>query len=117
MFDKGAVKRLKRALNNYTKYDFIYTTPLSDNDEIILLLANGGANHKDVLLPLSDLSVYIRSGISSPLTTKGDLYAYDTDDTRLAAGTDGYVLMANSLELVGFEWTNPNDFPIDGGTW
>lgn len=43
-------------------------------------------------------------GGSSPLTTKGDLYTYDTADQRLPVGTDGQVLVANSATATGLEW-------------
>lgn len=41
---------------------------------------------------------------ASPLTTKGDLYTYDTGDARLPVGTDGYVLTADSSEAKGIKW-------------
>lgn len=44
---------------------------------------------------------------SSPLTTKGDLYTYDTADTRLPIGTNGQVLTADSAEAAGMKWATP----------
>jgi len=44
------------------------------------------------------------TGSASPLTTKGDLYAYGTDDTRLPVGTDGQFLKADSAEATGLKW-------------
>jgi hypothetical protein len=43
-------------------------------------------------------------GTSSPLTAKGDLYTYDTDNNRLPVGVDGQVLKANSSTSTGLEW-------------
>jgi hypothetical protein len=43
-------------------------------------------------------------GISSPLTTKGDLFTYDTDNQRLGIGTDGQALIADSSEPTGLKW-------------
>ena len=43
-------------------------------------------------------------GGASPLTTKGDVYTYDTADARLGVGTNGQVLSANSAEATGLEW-------------
>jgi len=41
-----------------------------------------------------------------PLTTKGDLYTYDTAGNRLAVGTDGQTLVANSSAATGLSWQN-----------
>ena len=41
---------------------------------------------------------------SSPLTTKGDLYTYDTGNARLPVGTDGYYLKADSSTSTGLAW-------------
>lgn len=44
---------------------------------------------------------------SSPLTTKGDLYTYGTDDARLPVGTNGHVLTADSAQTLGVKWAAP----------
>jgi len=46
---------------------------------------------------------------SSPLTTKGDLVTYDTNEQRLAIGNDGQVLSVNSSTATGLEWVNLED--------
>lgn len=50
------------------------------------------------------------SGIS-PLTTKGDIWAYSTTDARFpVSGNDGYVLSQDSAEPFGLKW-----IPASGG--
>jgi hypothetical protein len=49
-------------------------------------------------------SAWVSVGGSSPLTTKGDLYTYSTTDARLAVGTNGHVLTADSTAATGIKW-------------
>ena len=51
-------------------------------------------------------------GGSSPLTTKGDIYTFDTGDTRLPVGTNGQMLYADSTTATGLKW---DDAPSGGG--
>lgn len=43
-------------------------------------------------------------GASSPLTTKGDLWGYDTDDQRIPVGSVGQVLTPDPNEALGVKW-------------
>jgi hypothetical protein len=43
-------------------------------------------------------------GFASPLTTKGDIHGYSTQDARLAVGTDGKILEADSTQSTGLKW-------------
>ena len=43
--------------------------------------------------------------LASPLTTKGDLFTFDTANARLPVGTNGYLLRANSSTTTGLEWS------------
>ena len=42
--------------------------------------------------------------IANHLTTKGDLLAFSTEETRMGIGTDTYVLTANSSATHGYDW-------------
>jgi len=42
--------------------------------------------------------------VGSPLTTKGDLWVFDTDDTALPVGVDGEALFADSSQATGLDW-------------
>ena len=59
-------------------------------------------------------------GVSSPLTTKGDIYTYDTDESRLAVGNNYQILTADSTEPSGLKWEDPEwlgEAPNDGQEW
>jgi hypothetical protein len=61
----------------------------------------------DVIQVYSGSAWVTKSGGSSPLTTKGDLYTYSTTDARLPVGTNGHTLVANSSTATGLEWQAP----------
>jgi hypothetical protein len=47
---------------------------------------------------------WFTTSASSPLTTKGDIWAFSTVDARLAVGTDGQALVADSSQTLGIKW-------------
>lgn len=51
-----------------------------------------------------DITIDAAAGAGSPLTTKGDIFGYDTADARIPVGTNGHVLFANSTPALGVEW-------------
>ena len=79
---------------------------------------------------VEQINLTVASG--SPLTTKGDLFTYDTDNQRLGVGTDGQALIADSAEATGLKWgtvsadnmatadltlTGDRTHDLDGNTW
>ncbi len=60
------------------------------------------------------------SPLTSPLTTKGDVWGYDTTDRRIPIGADGTVLTADSGQALGLKWASPltiiSDFVGDAGS-
>ena len=52
-------------------------------------------------------------GGSSPLTTKGDIFTYSTTDARLAVGSNGQVLTANSAATTGNDWEYPPGYQLN----
>jgi hypothetical protein len=73
--------------------------PLVGTDQFVIERI-GGANFK---ITSDQLATFIGS---SPLTTKGDLYGFDTVDARIPIGTNGQVLTANSAQALGLEWAD-----------
>jgi len=57
----------------------------------------------DVIQVYSGSAWVTKSG-GSPLTTKGDLYGYSTTDARVAVGTNGQILTADSTAATGVAW-------------
>jgi len=43
----------------------------------------------------------------TPLTTKGDLFGFDTADARIPVGTNGDILTADSTQSLGVKWAAP----------
>jgi len=50
---------------------------------------------------------YTQPAATSPLTTKGDLYGHTTVDARIAVGSNGQVLTADSTAAPGVSWQTP----------
>lgn len=65
----------------------------------------------DATDPINPIVTAAGAGLS-PLTTKGDIYTFDTGDQRLAVGTDGQVLTADSAAPTGLKFATP---PAGGG--
>jgi len=47
------------------------------------------------------------AGAASPLTTKGDVYGYDTAGARIPIGSNAQVLTADSTQALGLKWATP----------
>ncbi len=60
-----------------------------------------------------DITIASTAGGASPLTTKGDIYTYSTNDDRLPIGGDGTFLKADSAQATGLAWANPGAAPVD----
>jgi len=58
----------------------------------------------DVVQTYSGSAWVAVGGSASPLTTKGDLYGYSTTNARVAVGTNGQVLTADSTAATGVAW-------------
>jgi hypothetical protein len=56
-------------------------------------------------------------GTTSPLTTKGDIYGYDTDNARIPIGADGLFLKADSGNSLGVVWAAATTTPPPKEYW
>jgi hypothetical protein len=75
-----------------------------------------GATVRHVLT--SDDLIYFNTAVQpSTLTAKGDTYVATASATvtRLAAGTDGQVLTADSTQTKGLKWATPSSLPTQTG--
>ena len=52
-------------------------------------------------------SAWVAVGGATPLTTKGDLFGYNTGNARVPIGTNGQILTADSTEALGLKWATP----------
>lgn len=78
--------------------------PLSTGVTGTLPIANGGTGQTTAILAFNALS---------PNTTKGDLVGHNgTNNVRVAIGTNGTVLTADSTQTAGINWTTPLTNPM-----
>ena len=55
-----------------------------------------------------------RNSTVFPVTTKGDIYTFNTDNARLPVGANGLVLTADSTEPTGIKWTSVSEEDVIG---
>ncbi len=89
------------------------TNPMTTQDDIIVggtsgapaRLGKGTSGQVLTVDPSTLHLVWATPGSGSlPLTTKGDILGYDTAPDRVPIGSDGYVLTADSTQVLGLKW-------------
>jgi hypothetical protein len=78
------------------------TTPVSAD---LLLIEDSAASNAKKRAQLGNLP--------TPVTTKGDLYGFDTGRARIPVGTDGHHLIADAASGVGVKWEIPGTVGSD----
>jgi hypothetical protein len=94
----GHALTLPASVVNRVALEAAQVTTLSTTAFLLLITRDGGTNW---------YGFWAGGGSISPLTTKGDLWGYDTADARVPVGTDGYLLTAASMDTQGVAWENP----------
>jgi hypothetical protein len=95
IFLEGAESSFKvKVSSNDTQPNYLINKLTSSDASVTITETNDGG------IEVIDLT----SSSSSPLTTKGDLYTFDSSGARLAVGTDGQALVADSTQPTGLKW-------------
>ena len=81
------------------------TVQKSSNASLALAQYQGGYLY---FISASNAVFFADAGFTSPLTTKGDLFTWDTGNQRLAVGTNGQYLSADSTAGTGLKWVTPS---------
>jgi hypothetical protein len=99
IFLEGAQSTFKvKVSENDQQAQYLIDKLVSSDGSVTITETNDGG------IETIDLTASGGGGVSSPLTTKGDLFTYDTDNQRLGVGADGQALIADSAEATGLKW-------------
>ena len=89
-----------KALNPETTLgDIAYRSATSNTNTRLGIGTNG-----QVLAVSGGVPAWTTTADVTPLTTKGDLFTFDTADARLGVGTNGQTLVADSTASTGLKW-------------
>lgn len=77
------------------------TVQKSANASLTLSQYQGGYLY---FISTSNAVFFADAGFTSPLTTKGDLFTWDTGNARLGVGSNDQVLTADSAQATGLKW-------------
>jgi hypothetical protein len=92
-----------KALNPETTLgDIAYRSSTSNTNTRLGIGTNG-----QVLAVSGGVPAWTTTADVTPLTTKGDLFTFDTADARLGVGTNGQTLVADSTASTGLKWETP----------
>lgn len=92
-----------KALNPETTLgDISYRSATSNTNTRLGIGTNG-----QVLAVSGGVPAWTTTADVTPLTTKGDLFTFDTADARLGVGTNGQTLVADSSTATGLKWATP----------
>jgi hypothetical protein len=91
------------------------------NSQTVMVFASASARSTAITSPQQGMVTFLKDtnaiqyyngsawvavgGATSPLTTKGDIYGFNTSNARIPVGTDGQVLTADSTASTGVAWS------------
>lgn len=99
---QGVDTRLKALQPGTTSGDLAYSSATA-NTNVRLGIGTAG----QVLSVVAGVPAWANDPDQTPLTTKGDILTFSTVDARLAVGTNGQVLTADSTTLTGLKYATP----------
>lgn len=112
----SAIRSLGSAIDSTTKNlnpettlgDISYRSGTANVNTRLAIGSNG-----QVLSVSGGVPAWTSPSDQTPLTTKGDIFTFDTADARLGVGANGTVLTADSTMATGLKWATPSA----GATW
>jgi len=96
----SSIDTTTKALNPSTTLGDIEYRSATANTNTRLPIGTSG----QVLAVVGGVPAWATTADQTPLTTKGDLFTFDTADARLGVGANGTVLTADSAETTGMKW-------------
>jgi hypothetical protein len=100
---QGVDTRLKALQPGTTLGDIAYSSATANTSTRLPIGTTG-----QVLAVSGGVPAWTTTADVTPLTTKGDLFTFDTADARLGVGTNGQTLVADSSTATGLKWATPS---------
>lgn len=96
---------------SYTKGDLLVGVTGNSALNKLAVGTNGKVLSADSSTTTGLVWATLPAGGSSPLSTKGDIYAYSSADARFPVGSMGQIISVDTAATFGFKWVN---FPAGG---
>ena len=100
---QGVDTRLKALQPGTTLGDIAYSSATANTNTRLPI----GTSGQVLAVSGGGVPAWTTTADVTPLTTKGDLFTFDTADARLGVGTNGQTLVADSSTATGLKWATP----------